>query len=122
MSVRLSPKHGLNPSLAVCFFCGEDNGEIIIPGMMKGDREAPRRACWNMDPCAKCAEHMKAGIILIEATPTKDGPDRTGRQVVVRDEMISRVFSPAELVADILKKRVAFIEPQAWQELGLPTQ
>lgn len=40
-SIRLSPKHGLNPSISVCFFCGEDKNEIILPGKLEGDAEAP---------------------------------------------------------------------------------
>ena len=39
-SIRLSEKHGLNPTLGVCFFCGEETGEIGLLGKLKGDREA----------------------------------------------------------------------------------
>jgi hypothetical protein len=42
--IKLSPQHGVNPSIGVCFYCGEDSGEIILPGRLKGDVEAPRRA------------------------------------------------------------------------------
>ncbi len=30
--IPISQKHGVNPSLVVCIRCGEDTGEIILPG------------------------------------------------------------------------------------------
>jgi len=44
MSVRVSKKHGLNPSMEVCFWCGEHTGSVIMFGRVKGDEEAPREA------------------------------------------------------------------------------
>lgn len=64
-SIRLSEKHGLNPTLGVCFFCGEETGEIGLLGRLKGDKEAPRRAVLNYDPCKKCQEKWADGVALI---------------------------------------------------------
>lgn len=58
-TVTLSPKYGFNPSINVCFFCGEDKGELILPGRLEGDAEAPHRAVYNYEPCEKCKKQMK---------------------------------------------------------------
>lgn len=65
MSVRLSEKHGLNPSLGLCFYCVTEGTSVLLLGQLPGDKEAPRQAIWDMEPCAKCAGYMKRGVILI---------------------------------------------------------
>lgn len=125
--IRLSPKHGVNPSLSACFFCGGDKNEIILPGLIRrGDErdvQAPRRAVWNMDPCDTCKGHMAAGVILIEVMesgPVEGEPTRTGGFAVVRDEAIRRLVNDSELVASIIRKRVCFMPREAWAIIGLP--
>lgn len=68
--IRLSKKHGVNPTLGVCFYCGEDSGEIALLGKLKNDAEAPRRMALNYIPCKKCEEHMNSGVTLIEVDYT----------------------------------------------------
>lgn len=43
-SIKISPKHGVNPTIPVCFFCGKPKNEIALMGRMGGkeDIEAPR--------------------------------------------------------------------------------
>ena len=52
--VRISPKHGLNPCIPVCVFCGEEKNEVAILGMLKNDKEAPRNVILDYEPCEKC--------------------------------------------------------------------
>lgn len=61
--MRLHPKFGLNPSLDLCFYCLEDKGIVLAGAATK--EEAPRKAVWDREPCEKCAEYMKQGVILI---------------------------------------------------------
>src|SRR5574344_1275048 len=65
MAISLSEKHGLNPMIPKCFVCGEDKNIIALMGRLPGDREAPRNAVIDREPCGKCKEYMKAGVILI---------------------------------------------------------
>lgn len=127
MSIRLSPKHGVNPSVGQCFYCLQDDGTIVLPGMLKGDAEAPRRACWTKEPCPKCKEWMKVGIIMISVDEKKtedpEDPWRTGRFAVVKEEAFKRWgIGPKELKDDILKRRVCFVPDDAWEKLGLPME
>jgi hypothetical protein len=123
-SIRLSPKHGLNPAIPICFFCNKPKNEILLPGLMKGDQEAPKNMVWDKQPCDECKGHMAMGVILISVdeklTDDRDNPYRTGGWCVVKDDFIARTVTPDELKNDILKRRVAFIPDDAWKMMGLP--
>ena len=116
MSIRLSPKHGLNPAIPVCFFCGEDKNEIILAGRLSKDAEAPRKAVWDKQPCDKCKSYMKQGIILIEVSDT-DQDYRMGGFAVVKENAIRELFTPPSLAEDVCKRRVAFVATSAYKML-----
>lgn len=65
MSIILSKKHGLNPALEVCFWCGKEMG-VAICGRMKGDAEAPRRMVCSLEPCPECKKAFEKGVHIIE--------------------------------------------------------
>jgi len=124
--IRLSPKHGVNPSLSQCFYCGGDKNEVVLPGLMRDkdgqDVAEPHRAVWTMDPCDTCKGHMAAGIIVIEvaeSNPTET-PTRVGGFAVVRDEAIRRLVNDPGLAASIIRKRVVFLPTAVWTMIGLP--
>lgn len=57
-------KHGLNPSIAQCFFCGKDKNEILLLGAAYKE-EAPMHMCFNHEPCDECKKLMEMGVLLI---------------------------------------------------------
>ena len=69
--ITLSPKHGVNPSMDICFWCGQPKG-ILLCGHIhqkKGDRtdvEAPKEMVVNLEPCDKCNEVFKQGVRIVE--------------------------------------------------------
>ena len=96
--IRLSEKHGVNPSMEVCFWCGEVKG-IALFGKMKGDVEAPRHVVLNYEPCDKCKEGMNSGFTIMEATERNNGNPEiqkgvypTGRWSVLKTEAAERIF------------------------------
>jgi hypothetical protein len=120
--IQISEKHGVNPSMDVCFYCNKDNGQIVLPGRMRkgsdSDAEAPRRACWTKVPCDECKGHMELGIILISARkndPDPQNPYRTGGWCVVTEEAFVRIFQQAAPA-----RRCAFVDDEAWELVGLP--
>lgn len=125
-SIRLSPTHGINPAIPVCFYCGKEKNEVLLLGRLKGDVEAPRHAVWNKEPCGTCKGYMKQGIILISINEvlSRDDPEnpyRTGGWVVVTEEAIERwLLKPPELVDAICRRRAAFIPDEVWDRIGLP--
>ena len=121
--IKLSPKHGINPAIPKCFYCGGDKNLILLVGKLPGDVEAPRNAVWDTEPCDKCAEYMTKGVIMISVKDEdtgKDNPYRTGGWVVVTDEFLRRLLADAALAEDIIKKRFSYCPDGLWDQIGLP--
>jgi hypothetical protein len=122
--IRLSDKHGVNPSISVCFYCNKDKNEIVLPGKLKWDVQAPMRGVWSMEPCGTCKDHMDKGVLLISVDEAKStdpqNPWRTGGWVVIKDEAVRRMVKPDVLADSICKRRMAFVPDAAWDMLGLP--
>ena len=108
-SIKLSKKHGVNPTICKCFFCGNDKGIALlgqIGDMRKGeDFEAPPCVVMDYDPCDECQENMNKGVTLIGVTEVQPSDNRpamkaqgdmkvypTGRWCVIKPEAFSRVF------------------------------
>lgn len=103
--VRISPKHGLNPCIPVCVFCGQEKHEVAILGKLKGDAQAPMKAVLNYEPCEECAKNWSMGIPLIRVSsipPQKGMPPMTersstklyptGQYSVITTEAAKRIF------------------------------
>ena len=124
MGIYLSPAHGVNPALEVCFYCQKERG-VVLFGRLKGDAEAPRTVVLNKEPCDNCKELMGRGIILISVDESKSddsqNPWRTGGWVVVHERALRRWgIKSAELLETICKQRVAFLPDDVWDKIGLP--
>ena len=123
-SIRVSKKHGVNPSLEQCFICMKEVG-VVLFGELKGDVEAPRKVCLgpNSEPCAECKGWMEKGIILISVDESKSkdmqNPWRSGGFIVVTEDYVRRVLTP-EMLDGVLEKRAAFIPDGIWDLIGLP--
>ena len=122
--LKLSPKDGLNPTISVCFWCGEEKGEIALLGRIgdarKGeDIEASMRTIIDYEPCPACLAKMDSGFTVVEATtspnnttsvPIQEGIYPTGRFVVIKPEAAKRIFriedgmTKAFLQADLFQK------------------
>lgn len=127
-SIRLSPRHGLNPAIPICFYCGEEKNEIIIAGHLRGDEQAPHHAVWDRIPCDECRDWMKQGVILIsvkDGCPAAINPHRTGGWCVVKDNFIHEMRKVMKeesktSLDSALRHRVMFLEDRVWSMLGLP--
>lgn len=109
--------------LEVCYYCGDDTGVVI--GRRPKMEELPKRAVYSKMPCPECEEHMRQGVIMIEVDEAKTtdpkNPYRTGNFVVVAEAAIRRAFGEfGEAQQILLDKRVAFLDTETWDYLGLP--
>lgn len=94
--ILLSPKHGLNPCIVMCAWCGNETGDIALLGKLPGDARAPARATHGYEPCEKCKAEWAKGILIFEASdyPVRDGQPSlndyypTGQWMVVRESFI----------------------------------
>ncbi len=127
--IRLSKKHGANPSLGQCFWCGGDDGTVLLVGRLPGDAEAPRRMFVSYEPCDTCKEQLEQGVALVEAvgSPVVEGQPPiqktgaqelypTGRYMVVKVEAIRRLLTP-DVVETTLEKRKAYVDGEAYEKL-----
>jgi hypothetical protein len=71
MSIKISYKHGANPSIEKCFWCGGDKG-IVLLGRLPNDKEAPKESILNYVPCDTCKEKLDSGFTIIEVESTKE--------------------------------------------------
>lgn len=103
--ITISPKHGLNPCIPVCFFCGEQKQEIALLGRLKGDAEAPMSAVLDYTPCDRCQANWNMGVPLIRVSgraPQENMPPigkhngaklyPTGQYSVMTPDAVKRIF------------------------------
>lgn len=63
--IRVSEKHGVNPSITICPICGKETG-IALLGKLKGDEEAPRKIIGDLcDDCISKLGNDKIYILAI---------------------------------------------------------
>lgn len=105
-NIKLSPKHGVNPTIPVCAWCGQQKNEVALLGKIdREDSEAPRSCVLDYNPCDKCAEQWSQGVAILEATMARPTPYRppmkrdkgvdiypTMRMVVINPESASQIF------------------------------
>lgn len=110
--IKLSPQHGVNPSMTVCFFCGKETG-IAMLGKLKGDAKAPRRIVANYIPCDECKEKHKRGRVIIEATTVANGLPEiqpgvwpTGRWCMVGKENGQQLFKDGKDTPVLLEDKL----------------
>jgi hypothetical protein len=122
--LTMSPKHGVNATVPICFWCGETKDEIAFLGRLKEDMEAPNNLVLDYKPCDKCNKGMKSGItlILVSHTPIMNGQEPinkreklypTGSWKVITEDAAKRIFN-SELLEDILKDRRCLMDQVTW--------
>lgn len=121
--IRVSEKHGVNPSVDKCFICGKDYA-LILFGKLKGDVEAPRSVC-SGNVCSECQEHLDNGAVFFieideERTTDENNPWRTGRQAGITHDGVRRVVDPPELAEQIIEKGVVYVPIEAYERFGIP--
>lgn len=117
-TIELSPKHGVNATIPVCFWCGKEKNEIAILGRVRkrdprtgkavkgSDIEVPPTGMvLDYEPCDCCREKFEQGVQLIEISTsrpdgrpaiTKDGVTPlypTGAHIVIKSEAAKRTFN-----------------------------
>lgn len=144
MGILLHRKHGLNPTMNRCFYCLEHKDILLVGAKTQQFKDAGLAdsdgrmhmdiGVTDMEPCQKCAGHMKQGIILIsirepEKSMVNDkgrlkdkipNPYRTGGWVVVKEDAIEKMIINKDLVDYALKVRWLFIVDEVWDALQIP--
>ena len=119
-SLKLHWVHGVNPTIPVCYFCGQDKKEVALLGAAyKG--QAPMNMVIDQEPCDDCKSWMKKGVILIQVEDNSEPPHpvRTGGFCVISEAGIRKMFTD-EAATDLLEKRAGFLEQSLWEDVGIP--
>lgn len=82
MSIKLSKKHGVNPTLLICPICKKDVG-IGLLGRLKGDAEAPRQMYGEL--CDDC----KSTYVTILEVESETNKKFTGRRAFIDKNALS---------------------------------
>lgn len=106
--IRLSEKHGVNPSIMMCPICFSETGVALL-GKIENDAEAPKYAK-DTEPCDLCREQMKIGFLLVE----REGDVITGNRWVVTEEAAKRLFGE-----ESVEQGAAYIDRDAAKRVGL---
>lgn len=122
--IKISQKHGLNPTIPVCFWCGEEKNEIALMGEVLDSNgqeiEMPMHACIDYEPCEECKKMMEGGFTIIEATQYPNGTTNreiqsgvypTGKWAVLKMEAAGRIFNNPPY------GNKAFLEPEVWKQI-----
>lgn len=102
-----------------CYICGKPK-ELLLDKRLRN--VLPKNAVYDKEPCAECKTHMQIGVILIgvrDGEQQSDNPYRSGHFFVVKDDAIKRMPMDEKLKADILKKRIVFIEESVLKRFGI---
>jgi hypothetical protein len=115
-SIRLHREYGLNPTIPICFICGKEKNELVLLGAAYKE-QAPMHMCLDKEPCDECKKMMDMGVLLVSVKNGTDheNPYRTGGFCVIKEEAAQRMFG-----SSIGNSRMAFVEDEAWDKIGLP--
>lgn len=110
-SIKISAKHGVNPSSTICSLCGNENGELLLVGGLHNDDELLGHIVHNNGPCHRCREYVQKGIILIgvDDNYTEECCVMSGHFAVVSGTFVEKLFADVLEVEYVLKARVAFV-------------
>lgn len=107
-SIKLSPKHGLNTFIPICFWCGQEKSMLCIPGRIdKADSKAPKNMIVDYEPCDKCKELFSHGIHLIGCT--KEPRFKNMKPLAIVDNQSwyptgTHAVVPADFLVEVLLK------------------
>lgn len=122
--IKLSPKHGVNPCIPVCFFCGETKNEIALLGRIGGkeDLEAPMKAILDYEPCEECKKKFAEGVLLVEVT---DYPNMEGHPMIAKNAYPTGRYSvvrPEALIGDFKAGSKALVLRSDYEQMFGLTQ
>jgi hypothetical protein len=127
----------LGVALTKCFYCLEGDKILLnktLTPHMASKVEKMNGCVMDMEPCSKCAEYMKQGVIFIIIDESKSTPGwnkpahgedhfipnpyRTGGFAVIKEDAITK-FMPDDMTKFALKHRFMFIEQEAANKMWM---
>lgn len=130
-SIPISAKHGVNPTIPICFWCGGHKEEVALLGKLPRDKKAPMYTLIDYEPCKKCEEGMSKGITFIEVNKTPvinnqpsiaPGMYPTSRIAVIKEESVKAIIQDEDMLNKVISSKKCLIDSESWKGIGLPTE
>lgn len=117
--IRVSKKHGVNPSIDTCPKCGGASG-LILFGRLPQDKEAPRMVSYSLELCNDCKTEMEKNelIFCMEAEQTDNGIRPKGEYLTMSDKNFKGFGNDDKCIFNIApKSRQVFLETEVFQQV-----
>ena len=126
-SIRISEKHGVNPTIPLCFWCGKEKNEVVLLGKLPGDAEAPMKTWLNGDyePCDECKAQWEKGVVVIEVSSDpvienqvafRENVYPTGRVIEFSDNGVRSMFEK-QTADSLIEHRKGFVDKEAFVKM-----
>ena len=110
-SIRLSEKHGLNPTIPLCPYCEKPKNQVAMLGaegdklakaLGRADGEMPMHCHLPGDvyPCEDCLETKKDYVFLFSAEDTEKGPQPAGGFAMVKRTFLESILSDPSVIPE----------------------
>jgi hypothetical protein len=86
-------------------------------GRLPGDKEAPRNAVFDYEPCDACKAKFAQGIVMYEVSGPEHAYTPTGNHAVVEESAVRELITPPELAERVIEYRAAYLSADSWQKL-----
>lgn len=133
-NIKVSPKHGVNPSIPTCFWCGNPKKELALMGRMdKKDSKAPKYIVLDYEPCDECKKLFSNGIHVVGCSnePTAKGQFPmldsesvklypTGAMFVAKEEWVKdflKANDSEDMIPDVIEKKVLLMPDSIVNEI-----
>lgn len=126
-SIKISPKYGLNVTMAKCFWCRKEDVGIAICGRLPGDKKAPPCVISSYEPCDKCREYFEQGILVVGCVDSSQVPEDVcanmppichdehgnpyypGCYIVMTEQGIGHILDDQVLIDKAVENKVVFL-------------
>ena len=109
MSLKLSEKYGLNPTILKCMMCGAETNEIALCGKVtnKDKEEVQMPMHSNVGLCGTCKEFLEEGVGFIA-----DNQDRA----IIKFTAVMQMFAKSKSISEILEMKGKFfrVDKRFW--------
>lgn len=115
--IILSKKHGLNPTIVACPYCGEAKNQLLLTGL-EGEKWAKKHGIESgempkyvlleddIEPCDEC---KKAGVAMVEVD-SEENKTPTGRKWLIKEDVVKWLFEDPDTLKEVLNKRIFLMD------------
>lgn len=126
--IPLSDKYGVNPTIPLCFFCGEPRNEVALLGRLPGDAQAPQHCLIDYHACESCKERFEGGVLFVECAeapqadrqppfPSAEGwVYPTGRWCVISPEAVA-ILLTGDVVSEVIARGKTAVSINGYEKL-----